>query len=638
MSGATITVDIIARDLLTPVINNLRGSYLGNLGADLTMAGLNGVLGKLQEIGSSLTKATQAQTKFISDANNLGLSTGLSLGQAEDALDDINQTLAKNAAALPGTTEQYVKLANYIASAVAEGKNLHDPVGLAKYKQQLGEIATQYTLISQAVPNLDAEATGDFVRRLLGGKETFGSLKQLQFAQGNPDFQKYLKEELAIAKKTLDDWTKLDQDNRFTIIQAVGKRIGNSGYITRLQGTADAMIEGLKSNLFDPLIGVFGFRREIDDAGGRTVLDSFTGFLQSWLGLGSTASAIANKLGIDFDPLEPLVDVIDFVTDVGTKADLWLSSMDFSQGFGSLDFSSFGSGLFEGIPGFWNGIVNSLLGVTFRLDTHDLVKAVVGFVESLMKGFISLQANFDWAGVGRFVGLWLVKLPSIILQALIKFNWALIPQTLLVGLVGFFKFLGGLLLGVAQGLLNEIPMLLETWVDKILDNFRAVFDGFKWLADKIMGWIKYAQNLIPNAGNAVVNTMPPEVSRAVEGLPKPVKDAAKAVFNPSLENLIPGVGAIKTGLDLINLMTGKGGNSSTTNTTTTNTTNLSPTTINPTKPLTIPTPDKPQKVANTFAPVISIQAPANADPHQIAQLVRDGIAEDYNRYVQGQLA
>jgi hypothetical protein len=205
---------------------------------------------------------------------------------------------------------------------------------------------------------------------------------------------------------------------------------------------------------------------------------------------------------------------------------------------------------------------------------------------------------------------------------------------LLLGLVGFFKFLGGLLFGVAQGLLNEIPMLLETWVDKILDNFRAVFDGFKWLADTITGWIKKAQNLIPNAGRAVVNTMPPEVKQAVEGLPKPVKDAAKAVFNPSLENLIPGVGAIKAGLDLINLMTGKGGNSSTT----TNTTNLSPTTINPTKPLTIPAPDKPQKVASAFAPVVNIQAPANADPHQIAQLVRDGIARDYNRYIQGQLA
>ena len=626
MAG-TIVVDIVARDLLTPVINNLRGSYLGNLGADLTMAGLNGVLGKLQEIGSSLTKATQAQTKFISDANNLGLSTGLSLGLAESTLDDINQKIAKNAAALPGTTEQYVKLANYIASAVAEGKNLHDPVGLAKYKQQLEEIATQYTLISQAVPNLDSEATGDFVRRLLGGKESFGSLKQLQFAQGNPDFQKYLKEELAKQNKTLEDWTKLDQDNRFTVIQAVGKRIGNSGYITRLQGTADAMIEGLKSNLFDPLIGVFGFRRKIDDAGGRTVLDSFTGFLQSWLGLGSTVSTIAQKLGLSFDPLEPLVDVIDFVTDIGTKADLWLSSMNFSQGFGSLDFSSLGSGLFDWLSGFWNGIIKNLLGLTFNFDTHDIVKAVVGFIESLIKGFISLQANFDWAGVGRFVGLWLVKLPSIILQALIKFNWALIPQTLLFGLVGFFKFLGGLLFGVAEGLLNEIPMLLETWVDKILDNFRAVFDGFKWLADTIMGWIDRARNLVPNAGRAVVNTMPPEVKQAIKDLPAPVKDAAKVGINAA-GNLIPGVGLVKTVTGIIDLMTGKAGDN----------TSLSPNTINPNKPLTIPAPDKPQKVASAFAPVINIPVQSQADPEQIANMVSDRIAIAYNRYVQEQLA
>ena len=92
------------------------------------------------------------------------------------------------------------------------------------------------------------------------------------------------------------------------------------------------MLEGLRSNLFDPLIGVFGFRRKIEQAGGRTVLDSFTGFVQSWLGLGDTVNAIATKLGISFDPLKPIVDVIDFLTDIGTKADLWLSSMNFSRG------------------------------------------------------------------------------------------------------------------------------------------------------------------------------------------------------------------------------------------------------------------------------------------------------------------
>ena len=54
---------------------------------------------------------------------------------------------------------------------------------------------------------------------------TFGSLKQLQFAQGNPDFQKYLTAELADQKKTLDDWTRLDRDTRFNIVSAVGKRI-----------------------------------------------------------------------------------------------------------------------------------------------------------------------------------------------------------------------------------------------------------------------------------------------------------------------------------------------------------------------------------------------------------------------------
>ena len=150
------------------------------------------------------------------------------------------------------------------------------------------------------------------------------------------------------------------------------------------------MLEGLRSNLFDPLIGVFGFRRKIEQAGGRTVLDSFTGFVQSWLGLGDTVNAIATKLGISFDPLKPIVDVIDFLTDIGTKADLWLSSMNFSLGFDNLDISSFISGLYNWVSGFWNGIIGSLLSFTFNLDTHDLVKTVVGFIEGLFKGLIGL--------------------------------------------------------------------------------------------------------------------------------------------------------------------------------------------------------------------------------------------------------
>lgn len=278
-----------------------------------------------------------------------------------------------------------------------------------------------------------------------------------------------LKAELGRRHKTIDQWTSLDQQTRFEVAEIIGKKVGNSGYIQRLLGTADAMMESVRSNLFDPLVGLFGFRRELDEAGGRTVLDSFTGFLSSWLELGSTVNAIATKLGISFDPLKPLVDVLDFLSDIGTQADLWLSSIDFKAGIGNIDLTGFIVGIFDNVIGLWNSLISGLLSFTNHLDTHDLVKAVVGFVEALAKGLISWYLNFDWMGWGRLIGLWLIKLPSIVIQALIRFNWALIPQAFLSGLLAFFKFLGGLLFGVAQGLLNEIPMLLETWVDKILD-------------------------------------------------------------------------------------------------------------------------------------------------------------------------
>ena len=180
---------------------------------------------------------------------------------------------------------------------------------------------------------------------------------------------------------------------------------------------------------------------------------------------------------------------------------------------------------------------------------------------------------------------------------------------------------------MAEGLLNEIPMLLETWVDKILDNFRAVFDALKGLADTVMDWIKKAKNFFKNPVGTVAQASPEPVKQALEDLPQPVKDAAKVGVNAAA-NLIPGVGLVKTVTGIIDLMTGKAGDN----------TSLSPNTINPNKPLTIPAPDKPQKVASAFAPVINIPVQSQADPEQIANMVSDRIAIAYNRYVQEQLA
>lgn len=635
MAGASIVIDIIANDLLTPVISNLRGSYLGNLGADLTMAALNGVIAKINGIGSALQDAARTQTKFIADAASFGAVAGVGLQQSKDFMLGVTKELALAFAALPGTTDDALKVVNGIsASLVKAYKNPLGQVDLKAYKADLIDITKLLTVLGQA-KGLDGGDINLFTNRFLGTGSFSELSNTLAFGERNQPFMDKVKEELKKLGKTEADFRGLPTKVKADILKKVGKALVTDELLSELSNTADGMLQLIKDKIFGQYTGAFGFLREVKDTGGRTVTDAFTGFLHSWLGLGKAVGAIAQKLGISFDPLKPLVDIFDFLADVGTKADLWLSSINFSSGFDNLDLTGFGLGLYNGISGFWNGIIKNLLGFTLSIDTHDLVKAVVGFVELLVKGFIGLQANLDWAGVGRFIGLWLVKLPSIIIQALMRFNWALIPQTLLLGLVGFFKFLGGLLFGIAEGLLNEIPMILETWVDKILDNFGAVFDAFKGLADTVMSWIEYAQNLISNAGRAVVNSMPPEVKAAVENIPTPVKTAAKAVFSPSLENLIPGVGAVKAGIGLIDLMTGKGG---TTNNTTNNTTNLSPTTINPVKPLTIPSPDKPQKVAGAFAPVINISAQSQADPYQIAQLVRDGIAKDYDRYVQGQLA
>lgn len=637
--GASIVVDIVARDLLTPVISNLRGSYIGNLGADLTMAALNGVIAKINGIGSALQDAAKTQTRFIADAASFGAVAGVGLQQSKDFMLGVTKELALAFAALPGTTDDALRVVNGISSSLVKGyKNSLGQVDLKAYKKDLIDITKQMTVLGQA-KGLDGGDINLFTNRFLGTGSFSELSNTLAFGERNQPFMDKVKEELKKLGKTEADFRELPTKVKADILKKVGKALASDELLSELSNTADGILQMIKDNIFGQYIGAFGFLREVKDTGGRTVTDAFTGFLHSWLGLGKAVGAIAQKLGISFDPLKPLVDIFDFLADIGTRADLWLSSLDFNQGFDNLDLSGFVSGLYVWLSSFWNNIVKNLLGFTLSIDTHDLVKAVVGFVELLVKGFIGLQASYDWAGIGRFIGLWLVKLPSIILQALMRFNWALIPQTLLLALVSFFKFLGGLLFGIAEGLLNEIPMILETWVDKILDNFKVFFDGLKWLADTLLSWIDKAKSLIPNPVGAAVETIvPPEVKQTVDNIPKPVKQAAGAAVNTVVDQ-IPGIGAVRKGLELIEVLKGRG-NTTPTPTSTDGSVgvSLAPIIPNPVSPLKIPESNSPQ-VAGNFSPNISsIQANTTSDHNDIANAVFDRLSSAYDRYVQGQLA
>lgn len=632
----TVQIDIIANDLVSPIINGITGKFgaidfalggvragFGLLTGDILAAsqGIQDMVGGIKQIGSELAQAAQAQTKFISDANNLAVGSGLSLGQTEGLMDDINQSLAKNAAELPGTTSDYVKLANQISSTFALNKNLFDPEVAKRFKSELVDVATQYTLIGQTVPNLTAEMSGDFLRRLLAGKESWGSLKVLQFAQSNPGFENAFRQELGSIGKNVTDWTKLGDDTRFNIVQAVGKKIANKDYINRLQGTADAQMESIRSSLFDDLVGTFGFRRKIASADGRSVLDSFTDFLKGWTYFGQQIGAITRKLGLTFDPLKPIVDAIDWLTSLGNRSGYLL---DLGGGVQAL-----AKGMVDGI----NSAIQGWLKAVASFDTRSLGKWFGDSVNGYFKTAIGFLWTIDYSNLGKLLGIGLVKVISVVTQGMLRFNWLLIPQYLATGILAVCKLLVGLAFGVVEGVIRELPSLFSAWWQKIVDSFvgffRGLYDGLTAIKDTVYGWVEQVKTLLPNLPGVMTQAIPQPVKDGLEKLdkvtPEPVKQVAKATVDIGLGAFIPGW----------NFLEGSRGLTPPQSAT------VQPNLMPPnTRPLEIPkTPGTEQKQATgVFNPTIHNHFNNQADPQHLARLVSDQIASDYNRYVQGQLA
>lgn len=634
--AASIVVDIVARDLISPVINNIRGSYIGNLGADLTMAALNGVLDKVRQIGSAFEDAAKLQTKFLADAGSFSATSGLGLQQSKQFMEGMNIELSKLAATLPGATKDYTDFANSINGTLVRGFNVKTPEGLKAYQAELTDITKQITILGQS-QNIGAADNALFANRFLGGA-SLSELRLYQFAERNSAFLLRVKEELKRMGVDEEKFRSLSVETKAKILKKVSGSLVTPELVNELRSTADAMLETIKTSISDPIIGIFGFLRKVKSAGDRSVLDAFTGFLGAWMRLGETIAALAKAAGIGFDPLKPLIDVLDFLADVATQADLVLSKgVDLSQ----LNFGGVLGSIVETFTVSLSSQVKAGADLLTTLDTYKLVKWLVGGLEALIKGAIAFAWSFDYTQLGRLVGLGLVKAVSFMTQALIKFDYTLIPKYFALGILTVFKLLGGLLLGVVEGIIQEIPSFLQTWADKVLSFFRGILDLFVSLKNTVEAWVSnvagffrdpvgttqdalgdFAGDLSEGFNNSPVGRVAQD---AVDGLQHLFTPGGTREGTPSDQPKAPTDPVSPLNLSMIPKAP------------VTQPLQMSPT-ANLTQPLQMPKDISVSQTAHNFSPILNIYTEGQVDPEAIAQSVSDRILAGYKQYVQGQLA
>lgn len=185
-----------------------------------------------------------------------------------ELFDDIKKKLAVSAAALPGTTADYITvfrslsddMATALNSAKAGGPELKK-LFRDKVPKAVETLVLQTKLYGQDIPV--SSITRTYSKLLSTGKVNSREI----FVQRNPVLR------TGIEKWEKENSKKLPQLNVRERFEALNKIFADSISNQQMMGLTNSFqskVEGFKSFVFDPDVGLFGFEREFKNASGET--------------------------------------------------------------------------------------------------------------------------------------------------------------------------------------------------------------------------------------------------------------------------------------------------------------------------------------------------------------------------------
>ena len=392
------------------------GKAIFGIGVSATLAGLAAVTAGVGLLTRELQRAANVEVAVIGKSHDIAKNMGIGAGAARGIYDTVESDLAKAAGPLPGTTSDYTNIFNQIAGGLSRAVPDQDEF------ERLGvDISKRVGVLAQKA-GADPSMGGSAINRAILGTSGLGELRQIDIFQKS-DVGVAITDELNKLGKEDKDWKNLTAALRVQVLENALKYATPDAMISEMSTGAAAITESWMSSLFDPLVGAFGVRRDVESRG-KSAVDAYTELLQS---LDYMFSAINRVTGLgNIDPMGKVIDFIDWLADL---VDSVSRALDMGKGLRSV-FGGLGAATGEFI-GAAIGYLPKLALIILRA-VPGLIRGIHSFMLNLtigfFKGFFGAAADTgQWMRQG--IREWLDKLFKKLEDALI--GWVPFHQTAL---------------------------------------------------------------------------------------------------------------------------------------------------------------------------------------------------------------
>lgn len=508
---------------------------VGALGATAAIGAVGGLAMKIA------TDSQEALQSLAGATNNWASLTGDSWDKSKVVMEGLTKELGKQAATLPGTTQQYVAFGNAIADNVVNSfTDLNGVVNKSKAINWLKDTTANLEILRQASGATEKQSAID-VSNFLGG--TYKSEKGMmatQFWASNPTMMTNLRK--AAKEFGFDSVNAMlkgaNAQQRAEILQLAASRSVTKELKDELGNSIDGAVEGLKTQLFDPNVGLFGGLRKFDFRGKSvdmnramgTILNEMSGAMGGMFGHIGKGLELA---GFETDPLVILSQTMDLFNS-GLKS---VSSM--VQGIKIGDIASFflplknmfdklaeiGSQMKIGdiLRGGEGGNIGEKLGQMFATMQNTFLSvfsnpgaiyaAVFNFTSQLMNMIGSYLMNLNWGGVLTAIASFGAAIIAVVLSVVMNLILALGQ-----GLTMLFSSIGSMLGPIFMGGLSMLGGFLMGAGALLLAVFMGIGTFLMGLIMGAVGLFMSAVSMLGMALSTAVSTFMSGVSQIGSGV------------------------------------------------------------------------------------------------------------------------
>lgn len=520
-----IQLDLIANDLMSPIISSLQGKF-GGFGrfaggvlaaaftpdpvtkfTTLALAGLNAITEAAGTFSRAMKEASAFEMSSLNSAVGIQAAANIPLRQAQALTKEMEKQAAIAAKALPGENSDYVKTGQTIGDTLAKAYDLNTKQGLEAYKKAWGELTTGIGFVASTSKSSGADAVNRAFEGFLSGSKTYNELKLYEDVAVSPLF-KILGNILDAKGIKPEDVKKLTVKERTDLLLQAKSKSLTSETIDAYTDTVEGINAVIKGYFFDIQGGVFGVMRSVAGQGDRSAFDAWKELLKNSVKLGIQVGEIAAGMGVTLDPMAVLIEGIDWINDRVVE-----------------------------LTNFFK--VASISG--FDVSSIDFLGSIQAIFYGIFYLFHKTTSNIDWMTAGRNIGFLIMKAGGAIARYVahpetwLKFGRMLVDAVLAIG-----GFLVGFTIGAIGGSIGNLVDLFDDWVGLLEDFFRNPGEALRGIFDGAVG-------IITNAGQGIADAF----TKIIDWLSKIpglgfLKDEARAsptttptITAPSTDSLLP---------------------------------------------------------------------------------------------------